>query len=301
MSKKRNLFKNLNQGVLKEDKKIIKTASIKQQITVLPELRDLIPPLKEEESAALEENILQHGCRDALLVWEREGDYVLIDGHNRYGICTRHQLDYNIKLLDFTDLEAAKAYMIDNQLGRRNLTPEQASYLRGLKYNREKLEKGKYDREGQKEQNNHYAEESREATSERLAKEFAVSEKTIKRDALFAAGLEQIGQLNPEMKQDILSGKIKVNKGDVQKLAKIRLQQKPETPEDLTRLANPQPEQKPEAAPPAQVNPAIAEAEARVARQLRQLQQAKSNKLEVYKQLKQAVEALGKLLEGGQG
>ncbi|MDW7696036.1 hypothetical protein R9208_29555 [Flammeovirgaceae bacterium SG7u.132] len=218
MAKKRDLFKTLNKGVLKEDKGIIKTTGIKQNITILPELLHLIPPLRADEFEALEQNILKNGCRDALLVWEKDEEYVLIDGHNRHGICTKHGLDFNIKLLHFSTMEEVREYMIDNQLGRRNLTPEQASYLRGLKYNNEKKEKGKYERAEQKGQNVPF---DSGTTSGKLAKEFNVSEKTIKRDALYAEGLEKIGEANAALKQDILAGKVKVKKGDIQAMAKL--------------------------------------------------------------------------------
>lgn len=242
MSKK-DFFKSLNVGAIKIDKSIIKTEDIKQRITVLPELKNLIPPLKTEEANALEENILKNGCRDALLIWEREsGEYILIDGHNRYAICQKHRLDFPIKLVSFESLQEAKNYMIDNQLSRRNLTPEQAAYLRGMRYQVEKMEKGKYERQEHKGQNDPYEENSKnsaekETTAERLAKAYNVSEKTIKRDAQFAEGLEKIGKVNPTLKKDILAGKVKVNKSEVQQLAKIDLTDQPiRSVEDISKI-----------------------------------------------------------------
>ncbi|MEM1135312.1 MAG: ParB N-terminal domain-containing protein [Bacteroidota bacterium] len=214
---KRDLFKTLNTGVLSQDKKIIKTEHIKQEIKILPELKNLIPPLKQEEYELLTESIKKNGCRDALLVWEKGAEYILIDGHNRHEICSKHNLRFSIKLLHFADLDEVKSYMIDNQLSRRNLTTEQASYLRGMKYNREKVEKGKYDRSSHKGQNVPYE----NVTSERLAEEYKVSEKTIKRDALYAAGLEKIGKLNPTIKQEILAGNVKVKKSAVQHFSRV--------------------------------------------------------------------------------
>jgi hypothetical protein len=236
MAKKKDLFRKLNEGALKQDKTIIRTEQIKQNLTVLPELKALIPPLRDEEREALEQNLLANGCRDSLLVWEKDTEYILIDGHNRYEFCQRHGLNFNIKLLDFGNMEAVRDYMIDNQLSRRNLTPEQASYLRGLKYEREKQEKGRYDRAAHKGQNDPYASRP---TSERLAEELNVSEKTIKRDARYAAGLEVIGRVNPEFKKAILGGSVKVSKSDVQAAARMKRIPKNvtlSTAEDLRRL-----------------------------------------------------------------
>ena len=58
----------------------------------------------------------------------------MLDGHHRYAICEQHGLGYRIQDLSLPDLDAAKGWMIANQLGRRNLTPEQMSYYRGKQY-----------------------------------------------------------------------------------------------------------------------------------------------------------------------
>lgn len=227
MAKKyQNLFAK---GSLIKDKGLLQHQQVKTKITVLPELEALIPPLREDEFAQLEANIQKEGCREALLIWDHQGGYILVDGHNRYRICQKHQLDFKINLMKFTDLDAVKDWMIDNQLGRRNLTSEQTSYLRGMRYNLEKQEKGGYDKVKSKGQNDLL-------TAERLAEEYQVSGKTIKRDAQFARGLEKLGEQNPRLKQDILSGSIKVNKADVQKLAKLKQVKKLSSVDQISEL-----------------------------------------------------------------
>lgn len=81
------------------------------------EFQSLIPPLTAEEYAGLEESILSEGCRDALVVW---GD-TLIDGHNRYEICTKHGIPFDTVEMDFPDRDAVMLWMMKNQLARRNL------------------------------------------------------------------------------------------------------------------------------------------------------------------------------------
>ncbi|MFY7826592.1 MAG: hypothetical protein ACOVQ4_05680 [Flectobacillus sp.] len=222
---------NLGSQPIIKDQSLLNHEAIKQQITILEELKELIPPLQNEELAQLEKNILAEGCREALMIWQTTANiafptstdtskiYVLIDGHNRYGICQKHKIDFKIHLVSFNSLQEVKEYMIDNQLGRRNLIPEQASYLRGLRYNAEKQEKGKYQREDHKGQNVPYDTElKKEATATRLAKQYNVSEKTIKRDGDFAEGLNKLA---PTLKQDILAGKVKIKKTEIQQLAQI--------------------------------------------------------------------------------
>lgn len=92
------------------------------------EFESLIPPLTAEEYAGLEASILAEGCRDALVCW---GD-VLIDGHNRYKICSKHNIPYQTVQKDFADRNRALLWIIDNQLSRRNL-PKYISTVLALK------------------------------------------------------------------------------------------------------------------------------------------------------------------------
>ena len=87
-------------------------------ISIDQELKNLIPPLTEEEYAGLEESILNEGCRDAIVLWGE----TIIDGHNRYEICTKHGIYFRTVQKEFEDRNAAKLWMMQNQLSRRNLT-----------------------------------------------------------------------------------------------------------------------------------------------------------------------------------
>lgn len=89
------------------------------------EYKTLIPPLSPEEYKYLEENVVKDGVREPLVVW---GD-VLIDGHNRYEICRKHGIPYEIVNKEFESDEEAKRWIILNQFGRRNLTKFQRSEL----------------------------------------------------------------------------------------------------------------------------------------------------------------------------
>ncbi|WP_413673066.1 hypothetical protein ACEN9H_29710 [Massilia cellulosiltytica] len=97
-----------------------------KNLIIDPEFKALIPPLQEEEYAALEQSILRDGCRDALVVWNN----ILVDGHNRYEICKRNNKSFRTTTLERVDSrESAMAWMINNQLARRNLTDFQRSDL----------------------------------------------------------------------------------------------------------------------------------------------------------------------------
>lgn len=87
------------------------------QLKIDEEFKNLIPPLTAEEFQQLEANIIKDGCRDALVVW----NYTLIDGHNRLKICTDNDISYRTVEKEFADRLEVKQWMLENQLGRRNL------------------------------------------------------------------------------------------------------------------------------------------------------------------------------------
>ncbi|WP_066271539.1 plasmid replication/partition related protein [Hydrogenophaga palleronii] len=95
-------------------------------ITVNPELKAYIDPLTPDEHDALERSILAEGCRDALVLW---GD-LLVDGHNRYGICQKHGLPFEtVQNTRFQSMEDVHLWMIDQHLGRRSVSDFQRGVL----------------------------------------------------------------------------------------------------------------------------------------------------------------------------
>jgi hypothetical protein len=183
-------------------------------ITINPELQSLIPPLTAEEYAQLEANILADGCHDPLIVWQQE--QTLLDGHHRYAICEQHGLGYRIQDLSLPDLDTAKGWMIANQLGRRNLTPEQMSYYRGKQYAMQK-------RQGQRtDLTSDHNEQKSHSTAAQLARQHQVSDATIRRDAAYANAVDAIAEVvGPEARQVLLAREAKVTPHEVKQLADI--------------------------------------------------------------------------------
>lgn len=94
-------------------------------IQIDSEFQALIPPLQAEELAQLEANILADGCRDPLVAWGN----VLVDGHNRYAICSKHGLPFDTVEVGFESRSHAVEWIIKNQFGRRNLSDYQRGVL----------------------------------------------------------------------------------------------------------------------------------------------------------------------------
>ncbi|MCU0440419.1 MAG: hypothetical protein MUC49_21210 [Raineya sp.] len=211
-----------------------------KNLIIIEELRSLIPAPTEEEKSLLEKSILEEGCREALIVWKKsEEEFILVDGHNRYDICTKHSINFKTTEKHFEDMESVKDWMIANQLSRRNLTELQKSFLRGLQYKQEKkktkneqnliqFQDSAPDSNGLTEDANFASsvETQKTDTSEKLAEEHNVSSRTIKYDEKFVDGLEAITSMLPnqegeKVKQDILKGIIPLPKETIKDISKI--------------------------------------------------------------------------------
>ena len=198
-------------------------------LTIDPEFASKIPPLREEELKQLEENILADGVViNPLIVW----DGVIVDGHNRYRILQKHpEIQFTTYEKKFTDRYAAIAWICKNQLGRRNLTPQQFKYLIGLQYEAEKcssnyngnrftsLDKSRCV------QNEHTYKPER--TAERIARENNLSGSYVRRAEHFAKGVDAAEKVAPGIKQEILSGSIKPTEKAVAAIAKAPPEERP--------------------------------------------------------------------------
>ncbi|VVE26248.1 hypothetical protein [Pandoraea terrigena] len=95
-------------------------------VQINEELKAYIDPLTPDEYGALEQSLLAEGCRDALVLW---GD-VLVDGHNRYAICRKHDIEFRtVQNLSFKSMDDVRLWMIDNHLGRRSVSDYQRGVL----------------------------------------------------------------------------------------------------------------------------------------------------------------------------
>ena len=195
-----------------------------------PEFQSQIPPLTDDEFKQLEENILKEGkLLSPLIVWGN----TLVDGHNRYAILQKHpEIYFSTMPLPFESRGEVLAWICKNQLGRRNLTPEQKKFLIGKQYSVEHRKPGGNG-------NNQYTATTQEAVQEELCqidtipptsaeasirKQIAernnVSESYVTRSEKFMRGVEIMEQMVPGMQEKILSGQFKVRDADMHRLAR---------------------------------------------------------------------------------
>lgn len=213
-------FKGSQQEIQKRKETARVIAGIDTEITldILPELDALIPRPNNEEIALLEESILKEGLREPISVWRHEGRQIIVDGHNRYAILKRNRLPIETHILHFEDIEEVKDWMIDTQLGRRNLTDEKRAYLIGMKYEREKLSQGRKGKLDSKMRKNfpQLTEIVTNVSSKNIAQQVNQSDRTVRNHAVFYRG---VNLLSAKMQSDLLEGKIKISKGNLKTIA----------------------------------------------------------------------------------
>lgn len=96
-----------------------------QNLIIDPEFQKLIEPLMYEEYEGLEKNIIANGCLDSIKVWND----IILDGHNRYKICQKHNIPFETQQINFQSRHDAKIWIIKNQFDRRNLSAWQRGQM----------------------------------------------------------------------------------------------------------------------------------------------------------------------------
>lgn len=180
-------------------------------LQINPDFKALIPPLSEHELRGLEEDLKYHGgCYNPIFTWNG----VIVDGHNRYEICQRLNLRIKHEEMSFEDDDTARLWIIDNQLGRRNIS----LYVRGqlILQKKEILSKGKGYRSDLEEQDSGepdlnwgQVKENKDKmlgrTDRKLAAESGIGHNTLSR----IAKIEKAA--TPEMKKALATGDISIN------------------------------------------------------------------------------------------
>jgi hypothetical protein len=174
------------------------------ELKIKEEFKKLIPPLTPDEYKQLETNCIEEGIRDAIITWNG----YIIDGHNRYKIAQDWQLSFKSISKNFDSEFDVVEWMLVNQLGRRNITPEQKDYLIGKKYENEKQRQGRPENKLDK---------MSTLTSQKIANEVGISDRQVIRNEQFAKGIDK---MNDDLKNVVLQGKSSLNKQDIQIIAK---------------------------------------------------------------------------------
>ena len=195
-----------------------------RQLTIDPEFRDKVPPMTEAEFRQLEENILKAGrVKSPITVWND----VIVDGHNRWAIIQKHpEIPYEVEEERFADRYEAIVWICKNQLGRRNLTDAQKTYLIGRQYEAQKMTVGG-DRSTERAADGKFTASAQNGpvrvlrTAEMVAKEHGIGCNTVKRAAKFSKGVDAAEKIESGAREAILSGKSKVPKSVIAELPEM--------------------------------------------------------------------------------
>ena len=194
-------------------------------IVINEKFRTLIPPLNKAEYTELEKSLKKEGCREPLVTWNG----YLIDGHNRYEICTRLNIKYKVVNMTFESEEDAISWICSNQLGRRSISEETRKYLIGKRYEAEKIigerqsNRGinQYTPEKKRPVGRPASNDSRHRTADKLGKEYHVSHGTIKNYGSFSKVVDRIGERSPGLATQILAGKVKISQKGLTELVEL--------------------------------------------------------------------------------
>lgn len=191
-----------------------------------PEFQGKIPPLTFEELNQLEANILRDGrIINPIIVWEG----VIVDGHNRFIIAKKHpEIPFTVHEKEFASRYEAIIWICKNQLGRRNLTPEQKKYLIGKQYEAEKCVNGGDRKSPAAKSGGHFDHLIKpEKTRERIARETNTTDSFVRRAEHFAKGVDVAEEAVPGTRQKVLSGEVKLTAAEIASVARAPPEERP--------------------------------------------------------------------------
>jgi hypothetical protein len=177
------------------------------------DIRNSLRPLTSDEKALLRTQLIQDGPIAPFPVWDCGNHGILLDCHHSREICIEEKIKFSYRYMKFQSKQEALEWVKRNQLGRRNLdSKEMESYKRGKAYLEAKTEKG-----GDRKSKAHCelledSQGKQQTTAEKLAVQHRVSPATIKRDAEFAAAVDELPE---EEKKEVLSGESGKSKSEV--------------------------------------------------------------------------------------
>ncbi len=202
-------------------------------------------PLSKDEYDLLESQIKRDGCLDPVKVWDRDGELVLLDGHNRLKICKDNKLPVpESTTIAIGSIDEAVIWIVDNQKGRRNATKEEKDFISGKRYEAQKNINRRRDAKGVFESDAPYPDNmdmgkspKARSTALKQAAEEGCSHFKIEQNAKFARGVDAVREISPTLAEKILKPKPddpKLSKNAVIGLSKLK-EETPDKSEEATK------------------------------------------------------------------
>ena len=161
----------------------------------------------------------------------------LVDGHNRYTILQKHpEICFSTMPLRFANREEALAWICKNQLGRRNLTPEQKKFLMGKQYSSEKrTEAFRGNQHTAKKSGSVQSEHNQKPmkTCERIAQENHSSASSVRRAEYYAHGVDVADELSPGFRDRFFREELHIPDYLLENLGKAKPEEQAEIFEEI--------------------------------------------------------------------
>jgi hypothetical protein len=180
------------------------------KVKIDPQFSKMLPPVLEDDE--LETAVLDDGrIFEPLVIWKHQN--ILLDGHRRYRLMIKHPHLKAPKpiVLDLRDRQTAHDWVIDHQLSKRNIAPDDRRTLIGQLYNAHKPARG-----------GEQPEEPSGCSAQEIAEKYGVSERTVRSAGKYAAAVDAAAETaGPEVKDAVLKGEVAATTADLEKLAEL--------------------------------------------------------------------------------
>lgn len=177
-----------------------------QELLTHRTFESLLPPIDEAAYEELLASVKDEGVRDAIVCW----DGVVVEGHTRRRAAIEAGLeDVPVDNREFPDSAAAVAWALRHNLGRRHMTPQALSEIRGrlVEVRRQQAVESAIAK-AQDVQDEGVTEEAPETAADavqQVAQETGASERTVQRDAAYVRALDN---LRPNLQEMARTGSI---------------------------------------------------------------------------------------------
>ena len=203
------------------------------QLKIDPEFQKQINPPSFEETHQLEMNILkEERVLNPIITWNG----YIVDGHTRYQILRKYPfIPFEVIEKEFSSRYEALVWICKNQLGRRNLTPEQKKFLIGKQAEAEKRIKSfhgnQYTLASESGLVQNEPDRTKHGSRSKVAAEHGTSESYVYRAEQFVKGVEAV----PGAQEEILSGKLRATDREISSIAKVPKEKRPEVVAELRK------------------------------------------------------------------
>lgn len=182
------------------------------ELKIDPDFQNLTQNIDNDALEALKKELLKYGCFEPIYVW----DNYILDGHKRYVICQKYEIDFKIQKVKLKSKQDAVAWICTRRLKNSDISEELRRYLIGKKYIAIKTV-GIMNITGA----NQYTAKSAKSrphigkTAVQIGVEHHLSHSTVGKYFQYAKALDKLKTEFPDIASQLLSGKIKISQDNL--------------------------------------------------------------------------------------